>query len=264
MPKRIYTIDEIEYMIDSYSKHMPIHAIAKNLKTNKANVSKILKDNNIKIRSGRYVRQYFIDEFYFRDINTEHKAYWLGFLLADGNIHLKGNQKLLQIDLKYEDKYILAELLKDMNSNYPIRDRKIITKYGESHQAFLRITSSQLFDDLLNLNMKNKNEMPNIPNNLYNHFIRGYFDGDGCFSVYKRGDAEFYILAELKVLESFAEIFNDNNININNIKHKKEKMFIIRKSGRHNIKKIYDFLYSNATIFLKRKHDKMGDYLNEK
>jgi hypothetical protein len=43
--------------------------------------------------SMRHTKQkYKINEDFFQEIDTEEKAYWLGFLYADGYIHVRSHQ----------------------------------------------------------------------------------------------------------------------------------------------------------------------------
>ena len=65
----------------------------------------------------------YVNHEYFNEINTERKAYFLGLLIADGNIsENKGNrQKTLAISLQESDSYILKELCKDITPTKNIR-----------------------------------------------------------------------------------------------------------------------------------------------
>lgn len=259
---RVLTQDELAFIRESYEQGMAINKIAKALKTDKKKISEAVKSMGFKVGNGQFKRRYEINHSTFDKIDTEEKAYMLGYIMADGSIGNYNGQKCLQVHLNSKDEYILKSFLKIMESNYPIRTREINSFDTISKQSYFNVTSEQIYNDLEKLNMKNKNEMPNISKELIHHFIRGYFDGDGCFSISSRGDATFYIMAEKEMLCSFKEIFKNNEIEFTDIKHKKSNMFILRKSGRIQIQKIYNYLYKDSTIWLKRKRDKMEEYLN--
>ena len=53
---------------------------------------------------------YTIDYNYFKEIDTEHKAYWYGFLLADGHI----NDKIINLCVQNKDIDILNQFQKDL------------------------------------------------------------------------------------------------------------------------------------------------------
>ena len=263
MRKRILNQEELDYIREQYSKGTSINKIAISLKTDKKKVSEAVKNMGFNVGNGQFKRKYKIDHNTFNNIDTEEKAYMLGYLMADGSIGEYNNQKILQIYLNQKDEDMLVKFLDILKSDYPIR-RRTINSFGIiSNQCYFYITSEQIYKDLKELNMLNKSQMPLISKELEKHFIRGYFDGDGCFSVYSRKDAEFNIMAEKEMLNSFIEIFKNNGIQFTDSKHRKNKMFKIRKSGKQEIQKIYNYLYKDATIWLKRTRDKMEEYLNE-
>ena len=117
----------------------------------------------------------------FEKIDTEEKAYWLGFLYADGSVGSKEDKielGLAEKDLKHIEKFKTF-----MNINNKISYREKTKSYRMSFR------SAQCKQDLINkgcvpkksliLNFPNENQVPKY---LIRHFIRGYFDGDGCFS----------------------------------------------------------------------------------
>ena len=113
------------------------------------------------------------------------------------------------------------------------------------------------------------NKLPDIPKCLYRHFIRGYFDGDGSIfsssnsSYYRRYGLEkkysyftytFSLLGTEPFLKEIAEIINSRYIKIRNTRTNEIKE--LRVCAKCEAKKIYDFLYTDSSIYLKRKHDK--------
>ena len=91
------------------------------------------------------------------------------------------------------------------------------------------------------------------------HFMRGYFDGDGCISkcslVNKRKVVQksFNILGTFNFINAYKIILEKNcNINCNKI-CKKGNIYSISYSGNVIINNIYNFLYKDATIYLERK-----------
>jgi len=103
-------------------------------------------------------------------------AYILGFTFADGNIY----KTTLAWDLK-EDRELLIKMNQAMDSNYPINQRK--------NSYRLRISNPLVVDDLNKLGVfPNKSkvmEFPNIPEEYFPHFVRGFFDGDGWICTRK-------------------------------------------------------------------------------
>lgn len=126
-------------------------------------------------------RKVRINDDFFSSIDSEIKAYLLGFFVADGCITKDGRISIL---LHHQDKYIL-ELFKQ----YIAPDHKIIhSDYApneRSEQVKIRFKSDKMVSDLFNLGIfKNKtyteiDTFERIPDFLKPHFLRGFTDGDG-------------------------------------------------------------------------------------
>lgn len=78
-----WTEEQKEEMIASYETGEGVIAIAKRFHVRHESVSLLLKERGINLRT--HYRG-TCDDTYFRSIDTEEKAYWLGFLTADGYI----------------------------------------------------------------------------------------------------------------------------------------------------------------------------------
>lgn len=218
--------------------------------------------------------QSILDHNYFENIDTEHKAYWLGFISADGCIR-KDDKKgknggwTLRLELKINDKYILEELVKDLNSTAKIGEYKQErTGFKTKHNCYVTFYSKKLCQDLIKLGViPNKTflmkELPKVPENLKHHFIRGYFDGNG--TIYKdtknanqprSGFCGTYdiINSTQKEISSATDIlpkkvYKDPNSNSCHITY-----------GVRETKKLCEWIYKDATIYLKRKHDIYKNY----
>ena len=131
-------------------------------------------------------RKYHIDEDYFKNVNTEDKAYWLGFLFADGCVLKDG--ATISIALQRSDKNHLVKFLECIkaDSNYPIKEYDV--KFNGKVYKAVKITlySRKLWNDLISLGCIPCKSLvlkpPKIDLKFANHFCRGYFDGDGSVS----------------------------------------------------------------------------------
>lgn len=215
------------------------------------------------------MKKYIQDDSYFEKIDNERKAYWLGFLYADGCISERSeNNKIVIIQLHRDDKYLLKEFLKDINSDTPI----YVNKKG---YVSINIGSTKMANDLIKLGcLPRKSLVLKFPSekivscNLIKHFIRGYMDGDGCISTYKKIRknrkspifvCEIKFIGTYDMLLGIKKFFNsDKDILIN--KHS-PKSYQISFSGR-KYRNAVDILYNDATIYLKRKKDKWDEFLN--
>ncbi|WP_297419399.1 LAGLIDADG family homing endonuclease [Clostridium sp.] len=206
-------------------------------------------------------RIYQLNDTYFEKIDTETKAYILGFLYADGSV--SANKYYLSIDISIEDIEIIDLISKELYITPPkymyktIKNRKYVK---------LCVGSKKICSDLINLGcIPNKTfliKFPNenqVPNYLLSHFIRGYFDGDGCITTKEGIRPMATIIGTLDFLDGVYNILNFNNI-------KKRCMFKISKIYRLSISNLkdnyyfYHYIYNNSTVYLKRKKDKYDTY----
>src|SRR5690606_19828606 len=90
-------------------------------------------------------QRYTIQEDYFAQIDSHKKAYWLGWLMSDGNVHTanKGG-KIIRISIQRRDEHILDEFRKDIKSNAPI-SRRATTLGGKQHpQSILTVCCTRM------------------------------------------------------------------------------------------------------------------------
>lgn len=225
--------------------------------------------------------EYNYNEKYFEKIDTERKAYWLGFLYADGHIepiYRKDRIKAFRIELALSilDKNHLKNFIKDLSSDVLITERKQTLNGKEYDSCRVRINNTKICRDLMVLGCSTKKsltlEFPNInivPDELLSHFIRGYFDGDGCIHyserpyVDKRNSKEYInkqiILSIVGTKIFLDEIINKLNYNVQFEFVKKPncgKASEIRVCKHEDIIYFYNYIYDDATIFLDRKKDK--------
>ena len=106
--------------------------------------------------------------------------------------------------------------------------------------------------------------VPNIKKNLMNHFIRGYFDGDGsiCSWYDKYDNRQRYcmeILGTKKFLLQIQEILcsecHIKETKLHDVNHT-QGLTRISHRGIKNLIKIREYLYKNSTVFLTYKHNR--------
>lgn len=226
--------------------------------------------------SNRRIRHTF-----FKNIETEIQAYLLGFYVADGSINEK--RKTFRIHLQKGDSEIVY-LYKDFISPdarlFTVSEHTTTGRNGSlvtAHESFgIDITSSELCNSLVELGMgynKSYSDLyiPNISKELIPHFIRGYFDGDGCITGWlaiEKGKSDrfrykFDICGKTQsLLLEFKEFFEFNNIKVNINYLKRDNMYRISTSSKKEVEKIFHLLYDNSNFYLSRKFDKFNYYVN--
>ena len=239
--------------------------IGKELNISRNKLSYFFKQDNIEIKT----RKYEIDENVFEKIDTEEKAYWLGFLYADGNI---GNydKNSIDISLAEKDKNHLEKFKKFLKS-----DKEIITRTNTLNNKIFYscrfcIDDKKVHDDLIDKGcFPNKSlilkfpTIEQVPEHLVHHFIRGYFDGDGCIGYNEnRNKFHFSINGTNEFLSKMVENFKKNIKDYKETKIYKDSrsnVYQIQKGGvigGKTVNGLYNYLYKDATIYLDRKYEK--------
>lgn len=264
-PFRIQKLKEIilkYYLEDKLSARQ----IAKLININPKTVWRILKENNITRSLSASMLKYPCDDFYFHDINTEEKAYWLGVLYADGNVSkLKTSSGVIKFSAK--DKEWVVDFMKAIKSTN-IPNRETHNRFPDSVIWKAIITSEQMFNDLCKLGCVPIKSLiiqfPNISISLIPHFIRGYFDGDGTVGVYvNRKDSDWKILKS--GFCSGSKIFLEKLVTYLPIKHKniitRDTQMHILNFSLNDTFRLYEYMYNEHSICLKRKRDIFLNYL---
>lgn len=244
----------IELYIDGNSARQ----IGKIMSCDTATITSKLRKNKIPIRNrqGKYV----MNESYFEQINTEEKAYWLGFLMADGY----NSSKFIRVDI--QDGGHLEKLRDSIfkNKDMPIRLKKSPTN---KDVYYLTLQSKKIVSDCEKLGIiRNKSLLasyPKINESMDRHFIRGLFDGDGSLSyVYQTKNYRKYmfsIVGSETLMKNIKEKLEFLNIHIGFGKCK--SIYRIYISGNKQICKILNWMYEESNISLERKFKKYDDMI---
>lgn len=215
-------------------------------------------------------QKYNLQADYFDSIDTEEKAYWLGFLYADGcNMPQKREVKLR---LAIIDE---PHLIKLRNILYPDQDRPLYylqrnDRFGNRQSCELYISNAHMSLALKNLGCGRAKTFTvrfpfeHLSPSLYRHFIRGVFDGDGslCLSTLKTGAKKttFSITGNKPFMAELNHIIaQECGLNENKLipyKGKDERIATLVWTGCRQCIKIREYLYADATIYLERKWEK--------
>ncbi len=231
-------------------------------------------------------RKYKINDNFFEKIDTEAKAYILGFMYADGCVYASGT-KWAKLDLKSDDISILDKMQKVMDNECPIKtytyNKKQYFRYSNKTYEFshsmsrLSMRSNKIVDDLIKLGcISNKTFEITFPKNkiisdsLMHHFIRGYFDGDGSISASSRKSSSMKRSEYLHFSITFTgtydfvsnikKILNEKVIkfdgDIRNRWDNEKNNYTLSICGNDIINQILDWLYADSEFYLPRKYEK--------
>lgn len=213
-------------------------------------ITAILKYYGIEQRSKpERNRLYQLNPNVFDVIDSEHKAYWWGFIYADGHVH----KRSLIVAIKHSDKSHLGKLPLFMESESPMHR----TKRLNCDNARIEFTDRHLAKRLRELGIISYRPrfdlvLQNLPEAFIHHWIRGYFDGDG--SARKKPSISF--VGQVPLLEFLRSIFAKHcktNPNLSIFKHSKSYIHYLEISGRIQAMKVVKYIYQDATLWLERK-----------
>ena len=195
----------------------------------------------------------FGNVLYFQHIDTEEKAYHLGYLMADGNVSIYNGQYCLKLVCKIEDREIIDKFL------HAIQSQNKVYIYTADNKEYLRVSLSsvQAVKDLIKLGVIPRKSgfecIPNIHPDLISHFVRGFFDGDGIVSIGKSGCRSGFI-APKKMCHDILTLIGINST-ITPCDTKVDKSYFVL--GKQKTKILFDYLYTDCNIYLQRKRNKM-------
>ena len=196
--RKIFTERELSYIRNNYQdKTYPEITVELNKFNDIKKDSKQVRTKASQL--GLSKQKYHYNRGYFKTIDTEDKAYWLGFIYADGNVSnskhkdkITGAEVCIKLhgkDAGHLKKFIrcLKPADKSLQVTYDVaKDRYIkgVFVKGGAPVAMVRLYSTEMFNDLVSLDLvPNKtysSEFPKVEDDvLFIHFLRGFLDGDG-------------------------------------------------------------------------------------
>lgn len=248
---------------DTYRELQNLKLTGKKIKMSPATIKEILIKYDIETLDISKVHlKYNIDDSYFEKIDSHRKAYFLGFLYADGYLNVKNHS--ITLSLQEQDKYILESLKEELKSDKPLYFIDYKSKNVNFNNQFsLNITNKKICRDLMNLGLtQNKSlvlEFPTcISEEYYSSFILGYMDGDGHIAKNIKEKRCSLVSTEnfcLKIKEILKDQLNINCSILYCHGNKNTTTRVLQIAGNNQVKKYLDWLYSNCDLYLNRKHN---------
>jgi intein-encoded DNA endonuclease-like protein len=251
--KRKVPTSEYQNMIQKYNDGMSQRDIAKEYGVVPSTVLLIFNKLNVSRHNPYHLwRKYNFNMRFFQQINSEEKAYWLGFIVADGNVH----NQCLSINLSARDEKHLEKFASAIDYDYWKDYRSV------KNSCRIRLHSKDMVADLQQFGIVPKKSskivVPKIDDGLYRHFFRGYIDGDGSLCI----------TGKRKVVNASSTCFNflfglkgwiDNELrdDVGNIykasKNKHSTTFLYIVQNKKHVLPFLRRLYDDCTVALDRK-----------
>lgn len=246
-------------------------------------INYICREKGITRKTGKVAN---MNHHYFDIIDTPEKAYWLGLLTADGCVQCRsesGNSWVISLSLMKEDKYLVEQFAKDVKTDLIVKEYINKTgfqrKDGKPHiETRLSLFSTIMANDLKKYGVIPKKSLilenvPSISENLYRHFIRGFFDGNGSVTYrwnknkkYRTPRIIFY--STYNFCNSLASIISKQLgiIQPKITEQKNAQISLFSYTNFKYIKKIYEYFYKDLTDnlhYCKRKKQLLEELMSE-
>ena len=251
--------EQMSFFETNYCSNLKtLDELSQTLKVDKGVLKRIIAEKHwVKCNNNKINKR--IISNYFETIDTEEKAYWLGFLLTDGSVD---NKNRIRVQLQERD----LEILEKFHSALQLDSKIIYDKREGKHCYSVEFADAKMCLDLAKYGIVPRKTyvtkhlpLNQIPQELQKHFIRGVYDGDGglTYSADLSTDITFGFTSYSETMVQDFQAFIDNMIG------KKEHNKNIYTScwysnwrGYNQVVNILDNLYEDATIYLDRKYKK--------
>lgn len=265
----IITEEIKQYIITEYNNGRSASSLSNEIELSQKKIGDLLKEWNIPIHTNReQALKYSVNENYFEKIDTEEKAYWLGFMYADGFIQSKRpqNNRKIGITLTNSDIGHLEKFKKALNYTGDIKTYAPSKNCYKGTKPYSRIliVSDKLASDLIKLGcVENKTDIltypteQQVPLNLQKHFIRGYIDGDGSLMIKKDFNFAINVTGTLEVIEGIKKFLNLSHLK-NQQRHPERSVnnYSFTIGGNEQVLYFVKFLYDDSSVYLERKFQK--------
>lgn len=268
------TKQEIEEMVSLYKESKSSYRVAEQIGRSQHAVLRhlhkvvpeLVEKNRTTVPNNTRRKKYTVNHDYFEQIDSEEKAYILGFIYADGYVADKG---ALEIGLHPKDISILEFIKKQLGATAPIKPHHSKNSYSKVGLMRLQVHSKKLTEDLKKWgccpNKTFKIKFPSfLKESLTRHFIRGYFDGDGCISNGKKYNSfTVNIASNIDFLEGMGKHLQDKGGLSKITIYKYKNIGYLLYQSMSDINTIYNYLYKDSTYYLERKYNIFQSFLEK-
>lgn len=278
-----FTQEQIDDIINKHKQEISLDTIAKEYGYSQPVIGNLVKKMGFNPKN----RRSNLNEHFFDEVDSEIKAYWLGYLAADGTIRVRdkatkdgyvrnrGNSIHLKLSTADEEHLKKFRDVVCPNSVLKYSTSIITTRKGtisKSENVILNLYSNYIVSQIIDKGVGPRKTFtlgkPNIDEKYIKHYIRGFFDGDGCCCVGKRkGKLRNELLvvkytfacASVK-LRTFISEELKKTLDIDTSTYGNITLSIL--GGLTASKKFFHYLYDDATIYLERKYNKGLEFID--
>ena len=247
-----WTQEQVQDMVTSYQQGESAQLIGKRYGTSHQVIQSLLAKQGVLLRSNADAnRRQTYDAHYFQFIDTEEKAYWLGFLTADGCItpgKKPGQSMRLSLHLALQDYEHLVKLKSALQASQTISTSE--------RSCSFTIFSSEIAADLVQHGILPKKTFSTKPAQvapeLARHYWRGVIDGDGYISKDRK---QLTLIGDYEVVSGFQAFVLAHCPKVKASIFRNENIYTFKVTGTAAMQ-VLEVLYEGATVCLERKYER--------
>ena len=257
MKKIKFTQEQKVDILNKYQNNWSQQKIANYYKVSRPVIKRCLQEANINIRNR--TKKYYSNDNIFEEIDEKEKAYWLGFLAADGCNYQREHNASIIINIHQKDIVHLDKFKLFCNSQAEIQT--YIANDGYSNNtpmARFVLNSKKMSKDLADKGIVPKKSLilkkPNISEEYYLPFILGYFDGDGSISKSNQNNNYFISIQGTKEILDWINGILNISVELEKRNNNDKNSYYIRCGGTNKPYNILKQLYDSCETHLDRKY----------
>lgn len=263
MARRISNLEP--QIIKLYLSGLSAETVANKVGTYERTILRVLHRTGTPVRGQGHPRHHDLDESFFDKIDSEAKAYWLGFVTADGaiidRVARRGTQYQISVRLQLADSDHLEKMRADFGSSCQVKE--ILYTYRGRRYACsgLTLSSKRLVKQLKKLGVGPRKSLTvkpcrEIPRQLQHHYWRGVFDGDGCLTSSIRPSGLRVWGLGLAGSQAIVTGFRNYLLTIMRsvpAVHPHRSIFVLKAGGLASPQCVAHILYDGSSVYLDRK-----------
>ena len=250
-----YSEDKVKYIIKEYKKGRTQKDIAKELKTYNTTIRRILLRSNVEVL-GNDKQQAVVKHNPFLDLQDDETLYWLGYLIADGNV--SSNRNRINIATNKDPEH-LKKYISFLES--PVKLTKYKNKRFKCWEYSVNFANKEVKEYLISLGITpNKSLDVKINFDVSYSLLRVLIDGDGYVRKYSEARSHISLASgSIDLLNQIKDFLDKENI-YSYIEIKKD-INLINIGRQKDVSLLANNLYNNASVYLERKKQNIGSAL---
>lgn len=260
MKKIELTEEQTNEILTRYANNQSQQSIADALGLSRRVVKRILTENSDKITLRERTSKYQANYNVFENIDTPEKAYWLGFLAADGCNYQREHNASIIVNIHQQD---ISHLMKF--KEFCQADAEIVTYTAtagfsnNTPMCKMTLNSKKMSEDLADKGVTPRKsltlEPPKINKEFFLPFILGYFDGDGSISKTSQyNNFTFSIQGTKEMLEWMNQVL-ETELPLEKRNQDEQNSYYIRCGGTNKPYHILKKIYESCDVHLDRKYN---------